>query len=84
MPRYYFDLRDGTHLGRDEEGLDLPDMEAVQNEATRALSDLARDAIRATAALGVTRNLSIEVRDEQGLVMQARLQFDIKRLQKGQ
>ncbi|WP_439369199.1 DUF6894 family protein [Bradyrhizobium sp. DASA03120] len=81
MPRYYFDLREGHHVAPDEEGLDLPDMEAVQNEAARALSDLARDTIRATAAFGVARNLSIEVRDDQGTVMQARFQFDIKRLQ---
>ncbi|WP_439400492.1 DUF6894 family protein (plasmid) [Bradyrhizobium sp. PMVTL-01] len=76
MPRYYFDLRDGKHLIQDEEGMDLPDMEAVRNEAARALVDLARDSIRSNSA-----NLVIEARDENGPVMRARFEFDIERLQ---
>ncbi|WP_439399397.1 DUF6894 family protein [Bradyrhizobium sp. PMVTL-01] len=79
MPRYYFHLRKGNQVAHDEEGMDLREMEAVQNEAAHALSDLARDAIREASALGVACNLTIEVRDENGLVMQVRFQFAIKR-----
>ena len=46
MPRYYFDLRDGDDLAVDEEGVELRDMELVQEEAARSLADMARDAVR--------------------------------------
>lgn len=81
MPRYYFDLRDGDYLAPDEEGVDLPDLVAVQNEAARAIADLARDTVRTSRSFGAARGLVIEARDENGPVMRARFQFDIERLQ---
>jgi hypothetical protein len=33
MKRYYFDLRYGNALARDEEGVELPDIEPAQEEA---------------------------------------------------
>lgn len=83
MPRYYFDLRDGDYLAPDEEGIDLPDLVAVQNEAARAIADLARDTVRTSRSFGAARGLVIEARDENGPVMRARFQFDIERLQQG-
>jgi hypothetical protein len=50
MKRYYFDLRYGNALARDEEGVELPDIEPAQEEAARSLADMARDAIRARPA----------------------------------
>jgi hypothetical protein len=44
--RYYFDIRD-DQLVPDEEGMILPDIEAAQEEATRTLTDLIREAMRA-------------------------------------
>ncbi|WP_371817848.1 hypothetical protein [Bradyrhizobium sp. CCBAU 53421] len=38
MERYYFDLRDGCGLAIDEEGLEMPNLAAVQEEAVRALA----------------------------------------------
>lgn len=81
MPRYFFDLRDDDYLAPYEEGGDLPDLVAVQNEAGRALADLARDTIRTSRSFGAARGLVIEALDENGPVMRARLQFDIERLQ---
>jgi hypothetical protein len=78
MKRYYFDLRDGDALSRDEEGMELPDIETVQEEAVRALADMARD--RAEAGSGLARDLAIEVRDDNRPVMRARFTFDIERL----
>lgn len=66
MPRYYFDLRDGDYLAPDEEGVDFPDLVAVQNKAARALADLARDTIRMSRSFGAARGLVIEARDENG------------------
>ncbi len=79
MKRYYFDVRDGDALSRDEEGMELPDIEAVQEVAVRALADMARD--RAEAGSGLARALAIEVRDDNRPVMRARFTFDIERLQ---
>ncbi|WP_371852108.1 DUF6894 family protein [Bradyrhizobium brasilense] len=42
MPRYYFDLNNG--IVPDEEGLDLRDLDAAQDEAARSLGGMARDA----------------------------------------
>jgi hypothetical protein len=44
MKRYYFDLRDGDYLAADEEGTELPDTAAVQEEAALSLAGMARDA----------------------------------------
>jgi hypothetical protein len=36
MPRYFFDIRDGNELHRDEEGLDFPDLATAEREAAEA------------------------------------------------
>jgi len=61
----------------DEEGTELRDMRAVQNEAARALSGLAWDAMRLNDVIG--QQMVIEVRDAQGPVMEAKLSFEIAR-----
>lgn len=74
--RYYFDLRDGTELFHDEEGVELPTLRAAEAEAARALGGMARDL--EPAADG--RDMALEVRDEDGPVFQAALVFAINRL----
>jgi hypothetical protein len=44
MTRYYFDLRDRDGFILDDEGFDLPDIEAVQREAVLSLADHGRGA----------------------------------------
>jgi hypothetical protein len=73
MRRYFFDLRIGNELGEDNEGALLPDLEAVQKEALRTLADAAKE------LLGFPTAVAIEVRDEDGPVMQARVVFEINR-----
>jgi hypothetical protein len=46
MPRYYFHVRDGAELIRDEEGTELADPEAARAEALASARDLALDEIR--------------------------------------
>ena len=46
LTRYYFDIRDNTGLYPDEEGLDLPSIDAARQEAAHALADMLRDAVR--------------------------------------
>jgi hypothetical protein len=66
MKRYYFDIRDGDKLVADEEGMELPDVEAAQEEAARSLADLARDQARGQPSC----HMAIEVRDYNGPVLE--------------
>ena len=77
--RYYFDLRDADGITIDEEGIDLPSLQRVQEEAARSLADMARDAQRFD---GSAHEMAIEVRDEAGPVLQVRFMFGIDRLRK--
>lgn len=80
MHHYYFDLRDGDALLVDEDGLDLENIDDVQDEAARALAGLAGDAVR--NFVGAQRlRMAIEVRDHLGSVMQVRLVFEVVRKQ---
>ena len=75
MPRYFFDSGDGDHFVRDDEGVELDGIEAVQGEATLALRDLAKDAI----PHATRRELSVEVRDEAGHeLIRASLRFEVQ------
>src|SRR4051794_35812759 len=47
MARYYFHLRTGSIVTRDEEGTDLPDLSAAQHEAQLSARELVSDAIMA-------------------------------------
>jgi hypothetical protein len=78
MRRYYFDLREGDDLAPDEEGLELPSIERVQEEAARSLADMARDAVRKNHD-GAGQRMAIEVRDDDGPVLQVRFTFEIDR-----
>ena len=78
MKRYYFDLRDGNAVARDEEGVELPDIEAAQEEAARSLADMARDAIRSRTQHARGRHMAIQVRDDTGPVLQATFLFEVE------
>lgn len=73
MRRYYFDLRHGDELAVDDEGVDLPNIDAVQKLAIRALADMAQDLI------DLPIPIAVEVRDEVGSVMRVRCIFEIDR-----
>ena len=78
MPLYYFDLCDSTGLYVDEEGIEFSDVEAAQQEAARALADMARDAIRGNTG-EPTERMAVEVRDDAGPVLHVRFFFEIER-----
>ena len=81
MPRYYFDLRDGDKLTSDEIGLELSSFHAAQEEAARSLADLAREALQTHHIDGAGGRLGVEVRDDNGPVLQARFSVDVTRKQ---
>ena len=66
MTRYYFDLVDSDGITTDDEGIDLPSMQRVQEEAGRSLADMARDAV--VRLDGNAIYMAIEVRDNSGPV----------------
>ena len=73
--RYCFDFRDENAFAPDEEGLGLPDIESVQEEAARALAQIATDVVAGAPRSG-GRPMAIEVRDETGPVL--KLEFSFK------
>ena len=79
MALYFFDLRDEADFVVDEEGTELRDMRAVQNETARALSGLAWDVMRSDGVKG--QQMIMEVRDAHGPVMEVKLSFEIARKQ---
>ena len=44
--RYYFNVRTGSELIVDDEGIELPDLEGVAEEAIRAAQDLLADRVK--------------------------------------
>jgi hypothetical protein len=80
MPRFYFDFRDGDDLLFDDEGLELSSIASVQEEAVKALADMARDAMRSPKYDGSkNRRMALEVRNEAGPVLQVKFTFEIAR-----
>ena len=80
MTRYYFDVRDDHCLALDDEGVELSNVDAVQEEAARSLADIARDAVLNLRGCAKVRDLVIEVRDEDGPLLQAKFSFDVTRM----
>jgi hypothetical protein len=60
MPRFYFNLRDGRDLDEDEDGVELPDVEAARAEAFATVEEL-RDELGADGA-----RMELEITDEAG------------------
>ena len=65
MPRYFFDTDDGDQSLRDEDGLDLPHVEAAREAALDVLPDMARDKMPD----GDRRTFVASVRDDRGIVV---------------
>ena len=78
MPRYYFDMMDDDGLLVDDEGVELSDLDAAQEEAARSLGDMVRDATR-NFKRGPIQQMGIEVRDEIGRVMHVRFSVEVQR-----
>ncbi len=65
MPRYYFDIRDGDALIKDDEGTVLLDIADAQIEAAHLLADMTVElSMRAADLSG--HAMSVEVRDTAG------------------
>jgi hypothetical protein len=47
MPHFYFHLRQGGNIIKDDEGLDLPDRAAAQDEALKSLREIVAEKVLA-------------------------------------
>jgi hypothetical protein len=70
MPRFFFDITDGTQTTLDRLGVDLEDPAKARVEATRTLSEIASQELPND---GPARTFKISVSDEQGKVL-----FEVK------
>src|ERR1700744_2560193 len=66
MPRYYFHIREGGELSKDQEGQELPDAEAARREAVNAGREILGEKLLHGGALN---NRTIEIADETGHVV---------------
>jgi uncharacterized protein DUF6894 len=62
VPRFYFDIREGTRFIPDETGLEFDSLDAAEREAASAAAEIGRDQL----PKGDARAVTIEVRNEQG------------------
>ncbi|MBQ0820617.1 hypothetical protein KBI52_10415 [Microvirga sp. HBU67558] len=60
MPRFYFDVREGTSFTLDEEGLEFDSLEATEREAATTAAEIGRDCL----PKGDAREVTVEVRNE--------------------
>ena len=78
MKRYYFDIRDAEgRIFGDLDGVEFPDIQAVQEEAALSLAEIARDRIRLQTKHPIQQGMAVQVRDDQGPVLQATFHFEI-------
>jgi hypothetical protein len=76
--RYYFDVREGEDISPDDEGMELASLAAAQAEAARALAEMARDKVR-NRPDGAGHQMTIDVRDDDGPVLQVNFMLVIVR-----
>jgi hypothetical protein len=72
VPLYFFDTRDNDIFIEDDAGVELPDLEAVKDQAAVSLAELAQDVLPGS----LKRDLAVEVRDESQPVLKAKLRFE--------
>jgi hypothetical protein len=78
VARYYFDLLEGDEFIPDREGIEFDCLNDAQIEATSSVADLAREALREKPNCTDYRTV-VEVRNESGTVLQAKLTFQIEK-----
>ena len=60
MPRFYFDVREGSTFFDDEDGGEFPGLDEAEQEAIQAVVSIGHDRL----PRGDTRDVTVEVRDE--------------------
>lgn len=79
MTQYFFDFRSSGVVSTDDEGQELPDVEAAHREAVEALADALQDIVLEG---GSDQRIIIDVRDDLGPVLQITAVLGSKLLRK--
>lgn len=66
MPRYFFHVRDEDRLIEDQDGSELPDLEAARTEAAAAAREILAEQIRTGKEMS---GRSFEITDDTGKVL---------------
>ena len=66
MTRFYFNIREGNRLTRDEEGIDLPGLDADTREAEMSGREILADMLRDGTPLD---GQAMEITSEEGKVL---------------
>jgi hypothetical protein len=66
MPRYFFNIREGDALSRDEEGAEFPDVASAREEGEAGARELLAEIITEN---GTADSRVMEVTDEAGAVV---------------
>jgi hypothetical protein len=61
MPRFYFDIREGTRFVPDDTGHDFDGLDTAEDQAVRTATEIGRDLFPSGA-----REIIVEVRNENG------------------
>jgi uncharacterized protein DUF6894 len=67
MPRYFFNVRQGTEYHRDEEGQEFGDTEAARHEAMSLIREMIGEKVLHG---GSVDHRTIEIADEAGMVLE--------------
>jgi hypothetical protein len=62
VPRFYFDVREGSRFLPDEEGLELPDLDEAERKAAESAARIGRDLL----SKGNAHKVIVEVRNPRG------------------
>ena len=73
MTRYFFDIRYGDKIAVDEEGLELPDVEAAQIEAAQSLAVMVCEKVNNQPF----SPMAVQVRDGDGPVVEAKFVWEL-------
>ena len=65
MQRFFFDSDEAGRVLQDDDGVDLPDVDAAERQALAALGEIARDELPTRQP----RYIALNVRDERGTVL---------------
>jgi hypothetical protein len=80
MARYYFDVREGDRVTRDDAGLELESLEAAEREAIRTTIGIGQDSL----PRGHASEIEVQVKNDDGfLLLSVTMSLTVRRTVRG-
>ena len=77
MRRFYFDVLDGDTFSHDDEGLPLESLSVAEDQAIRAVTEMAHDSLPKR----LSSEVSVRIRDDHGqTVLSVALSMTVRRM----